>query len=81
LEESLTEGALRYSPSGDIEAGAEWNALEGPQFAKYAPRFHNAALSFSFETPYFGKRENVFTPESGLALGKSFYRALLKYLG
>ncbi len=79
LQGSLTEDALKYNPSDDLSPGVSWNSEKVPCFSAYMTDLAKARLSFSLETAYFGKEDNVFSSEKALEFGRCFAEALRKF--
>jgi len=79
LESSLTDKALKYSSLDDHAPGVSWNSESSPTFAAYMTDYAKAHLSFTLETAYFGKEDNVFSSEKAIEFGRCFAEALKKF--
>lgn len=68
-----------YTKSMDIEAYDEWNNVDLPMFTKYLYD-KKTKLCFSFEFPYFGIGDTVYTQENCVNFGRDFAKALELFL-
>lgn len=82
LEEHITPDSFKYYTKNDLYVGRSWNAGGSHTFSSYVIENPDGKLAFTLETPYFGTKDkqNVFTEESGIALGNSFAEAMKKYI-
>ncbi len=73
------EGSLPHYTEDNVMPDEKWNTKGSPCFGTY---FINkgAQLSFTLETPYFTARDVMFTPERAKETGRSFTRALVKFI-
>lgn len=79
LEESITEGAVKYSCEDDFEFGKGWNK-DAPSFARYMLLKEENELAFTLETTYFGQSDNVVSQEKLVELGRCFAKAIKRYI-
>lgn len=79
FEDSVSANAFKYYQKNDFPPNVEWNSPSSPCFACYMLDKANAELAFTLETPYFGTKENRYTEEGAIELGRCFARALNKY--
>ena len=79
LEDALTENALKYYCKNDMQPNVSWNKPDTPTFACYMDKYGGAELSFTLETTYFGKEDNIFNQEKAVELGRCFAEALRSY--
>lgn len=79
LISQLTNDALKYDGNDNIAPDTEWNRSDNPNYASYM-RKNGAALSFTLETAYFGREDNIFSQQKAVTLGKCFAKALRKYI-
>ena len=71
--------ALRYTPDDDIYPDVDWNQSSNPSFPNFM-RKSGAQLSFTLETTFFGRSDNVFSQEKAIETGRCFAKSLLEYL-
>ena len=79
LEECITENAIDYKHTNDLEPSEEWDTTNVPACCHYMRR-RGVPLALSLETTYFGKPDNRFTQERGVELGRCFTEAIRKYI-
>ncbi len=79
LKESLIPGSMMYYGEDDYEPGQDWNKIGGKSFSRFVMT-QGAKLGFTLETAYFGREGNEFSEERALNLGRSFAKAIKKYL-
>jgi len=79
LEDSITDGALKYSHADDYEFGVGWNKY-APSLCRYVIEREENELAFTLETTYFGLSDNVVSQENMVELGRCFARALKRYI-
>ncbi|GIP31768.1 hypothetical protein [Paenibacillus sp. J2TS4] len=74
-KERSDKDAIRHSSVHDINMGEDWNL---PGSTTCASFFADAGahLACSFELPYFGSGNPVYTPDNSRRLGQDFARAL-----
>jgi hypothetical protein len=72
-------GGIEYDQKHDLEMGEEWNQPVHPTCSSFF-RQQKAAIACTFEVPYFGTGNPVFTPENSRRFGADFARALEIYL-
>lgn len=80
LEEELIEDAMIYRTANDMPANTDWNRDRNPTFATFASRLPSCELAFTLETTYHGTPEHPTSGEKLVSLGRSFARALGRYL-
>lgn len=78
LEANLTPDSMKYHPKDNYPPDTGWN-LEGSPTASYCV-YINGGVGFTLETTYYGEKDNVFTVERAIALGKCARNAIEKYL-
>ena len=82
LKQNLVENSFVYDGKDDIMPGVRWNKANNTKqfgFARFVMR-EGAKLGFTLETAYFGREGNEFSEERALNLGRSFAKAIKKYL-
>ena len=60
FESCVSEKAFPYEHKNDYPPNFGWNSEKSACCTKYMSHFDCCELSFSLETPYFGKKDNVF---------------------
>ena len=78
LTACITDKSMQYDTKDDLLPNTGWNQSGTPTFANYILKNPNAEVAFTLETCYFGEKNNVFSQEKGLELGKCFAAALKK---
>ena len=82
LKANLIENSFVYDGKDDIMPGVKWNKINDGKvmgFARFVMK-QGAKLGFTLETAYFGREGNEFSEERALNLGRSFAKAIKKYL-
>lgn len=79
LKKEMTDACYQYNGDDNIAPGIEWNNISSPSFSTFM-RKHGAQLSFTLETAYFGRNDNIFSTEKAVELGHCFARAIKKYV-
>ncbi|WP_127584827.1 M14-type cytosolic carboxypeptidase [Paenibacillus koleovorans] len=79
LQAASKDGELIYTGEWDIESDVDWNLSTNRTASKYY-RDLEILLCFTFEIPYFGTGETVYTQANLRDFGRSFARALADYL-
>lgn len=80
FEKEITKNAMRYRSENDYPVHTGWNQGKSPTFYKGVFSGKNAKLAFSLETAYFGEKDNPFSIDGAIELGRCFARAVKKYL-
>lgn len=70
---------LKYSVCDNLEAGEDWNTGDAPTCAAFFAKKASVELSLTFETMYFGIKDNMVTQRRLVLLGESLAKALREY--
>ena len=79
-EAARDPAAFSYTGEYDFDYDTLWNSDNKPTFGCYFAHFPGVQLAFCLETAYNGVENDRVTQESLLALGRSFGRAMLRYM-
>ena len=79
-EAARDPAAFSYTGEYDFDYDTLWNSDNKPTFGCYFAHFPGVQLAFCLETAYYGVGKDRVTQESLLALGRSFGRAMLRYM-
>lgn len=80
LENNITEKSMKYKRENDYPANTGWNKDNTPNIGSFILATNPNALTFSFETSYFGSKENIFEMEKAIEFGRCFGRSLIEYI-
>ncbi|HEY8444269.1 MAG TPA: hypothetical protein VIL24_05690 [Clostridia bacterium] len=70
--------SIQYSQKDNIVHGIGWNIGAPRTFSRFCCE-SGARLAFSFEIPFFGRREQPYMPQELREFGKSFAKALIGF--
>ena len=70
------KNSMIYTGEQDIDYGAQWNEITTPHIRNYFLPRTKKNVSILMETPYFGLRDNIFTQERAINMGKHLYDAI-----
>ncbi len=79
LEKYVDETTLKYKKENNMPPDYLWNTSKADTSCCYMNDVGKAKMSFSFETTYFGTKDNIFDGEKAVNLGKAFAKALNEY--
>ena len=82
FESSLVPGAMPFWAKDFIPPDTGWNSGDSTRiaFGGFAQSLPAIELAFTLETPYFGTADAPASQESLVLLGRSFARALRRYI-
>ena len=79
LESNITDDSFAYRCANNHLFGTGWNTTSGKQFGCYMNSL-GPKVAFKLETAYFGTKNNIFTQDRAVKLGRCFAKTMLEYL-
>lgn len=79
LRAATSGSGIAYDPAYDVEMGVDFNQPHGRSCSALFER-SDARIACTFEFPYFGTGDAIFTPSSCRQFGARFAQALERYL-